>query len=471
MKSAKTSFSPQSRNVALVVAAAFFMQMLDGVVIVTALPEMAISFGVDTLAMSIGVTIYMLAAAIFIPTAGWLADRFGDRRVFMGAIALFTLASLACGLAQTLDQFVMARAVQGIGGAVMVPVGRIIVLRSAKKSEIVQAIGLIVWPALFAPVVGPAIGGFLTTYASWQWNFWINLPIGLLGLVLVARIVPADGPARLTSFDWVGFLLCALSLAGLLYGFEAFANGSVSQQMALLLIVVGLMSGVLTVLWLRRRQHPLLHLDALRIQTFATSEAYAGGALRLAINATPYLLPLFFQIAFGLDPFQAGGLVVAYFLGNLAMKTVTTRLLRLFGFRRILVVNGVLAALAIAGCGLLEAETPYVIVIAVLFIAGLTRSMQFTALATLAFADIDAEHRSSASTLSTMFQQISMVFGIALATGILNASQVLSATVTLTLADFRIAFLLMAGICLAGSLATLRLPADAGTEVSGHRLA
>ena len=188
-----SSFSPQSRNVALVVAASFFMQILDGVIIVTALPQMALSFGITTLEMSVGVTAYMLATAICIPAAGWIADRLGARRVFIAAIAIFTLASLACGLATDLGQFVVARAVQGAGGALMFPIGRILVLRTAQKSEIVRAIGLTVWPALFAPVIGPALGGFLTLYVSWHWNFWINIPLGLIGMALVARIVPLDG--------------------------------------------------------------------------------------------------------------------------------------------------------------------------------------------------------------------------------------------------------------------------------------
>ncbi len=465
-----SSFSPQARNVALVVAASFFMQMLDSVIIVTALPEMARDFGVDTLAMSIGVTIYMLATAIFIPAAGWLADRFGARRVFIASIAVFTAASLACGFAADLGQFVAARAIQGIGGAVMVPVGRLIVLRSARKSEIVQAIGLIVWPALFAPVVGPAIGGFLTTYVSWEWNFWINIPLGLAGIFLVARIVPEDGELKRTSFDWVGFVLCGTSLAGLLYGFETFANGAMPRYAAVAMVATGIVVGVLTVLWLRRRPHPLLDLSALKVQTFAVSEGLAGAAFRLAINATPFLLPLMFQIAFGLDPFQAGGLVVAYFLGNLAMKSVTTRVLRTFGFRRVLVVNGSLAAASVALCGLLGPAMPYPVIVTILFVAGLTRSMQFTALATLAFADIDAEQRSSASTLSAMFQQVAMVFGIALATAFLNLSQAARSGAALALADFRTAFLLMAAIVLLGAAMMLRLPRNAGVEVSGHRL-
>jgi len=465
------SFSAHSRNVSLVVAASMFMQILDGVIIVTALPQMARDFGVATLDMSIGITAYMLTAAVAIPTAGWLSDRFGARRVFLVAMFVFTLASLACGLATDLTQFVIARVVQGAGGALMFPIGRVIVLRSVQKSEIVQAIGLTVWPALFAPVVGPAIGGFLTEYVSWHWNFWINVPLGIAGLALVLSIIPKDIEFKAHPFDWAGFMLTAISLSALLYGFDGLAQGTIPMAVAGGLAMLGLLVGVGAVMWFKRAQHPLLDLKTLSIPTFRASEAMAGAVLRLTINATPFLLPLMFQVGFGLDPLAAGGLVLIYFLGNLLMKTVTTPILRRFGFRSILTINGTLAGLSIVACGFLGADTFYPLTAAILFVAGLTRSMQFTALATLAFADVDGDKRSSASTLSSMFQQISMVFGVALAAAILNLSQVVRGAPALELYDFRIAFFAVGALCLMASLQMLVLPRDAGSEVSGHRRA
>lgn len=456
------------RNIALVVAASFFMQILDGVIIVTALPRMAADFGVKTLDMSIGVTAYMLTAAIVIPAAGWLADRFGARRVFVIAIGIFTIASLACGLAPNLPAFVAARIVQGAAGALMFPIGRIIVLRSVEKSEIVQAIGLTVWPALFAPVIGPAIGGFLTTYVSWHWNFWINVPLGIAGMAAVMAIVPRDGDAADKPFDWVGFVLTALALAGLLYGFDGLAQGTVPPILGWTLAGLGAVLTVAAILWLRRASHPLLDLESLRVATFAASEAQAGAMLRLTINATPFILPLMFQLGFGLDPLEAGSLVLIYFLGNLMMKAGTTRILKALGFRTILAWNGVMAGLAIMACGLLDAGTFYPLTAAVLFIAGMSRSMEFTALATLAFADIDAERRSSASTLSSMFQQVMMVFGIAASAAILNVSALVRQA-PLDLLDFRVALFVMGGLCAAAALQFLTLPKDAGAEVSGHR--
>jgi EmrB/QacA subfamily drug resistance transporter len=463
-----SALTPHSRNVALVVAAALFTQLLDGVIIITALPQMARDFGVDTLEMSIGVTIYMLAVTICIPAAAWLADTFGAKRVFLSAIAIFTLTSIACGLAQDLGQFVVARALQGAGGAVLFPVGRMIVLRTAQKSEIVPAIGLTIWPALFAPVIGPALGGFLTEYVSWHWNFWINIPFGIIGFVLVSRIVPTDREFKRRPFDSVGFVLTGITLAALLYGFDALVQGTLPALYAAALVVGGFVFGGAAAYWLLRREHPLLDLHTLRIPTFAATDAHAGAIMRTAINATPFLLPLMFQVAFGLDPLQAGGLVVAYFFGNLAIKAVTTPTLRRFGFRSVLTVNGVLAGISVAACGLLGPATPYPLIIAVLLIAGATRSMQFTALATLAFADVDAAQRSSATTISSMSQQLSMVFGVAIAAGCLNLSQLWRGAPTLGMADFQVALFLMGAITLIASLQLLTLQRNAGAEVSGH---
>ncbi|AKI02690.1 drug resistance transporter, EmrB/QacA subfamily [Hoeflea sp. IMCC20628] len=460
--------SPDARRIALIVAAAFFMQLLDGVIIVVALPEMALSLGVSTLDMSVGVTSYILASAIFIPVAGWLADRFGPQRIFLLAIILFTLASVACGLAQSLPQFIVARSIQGIGGAFMIPVGRLIVLRNAGKHELVDAIALITWPALIAPVIGPALGGAITTYISWRWNFFINIPLGIIGIGLVLAFIPKSPDRDRRPLDWPGFILTSVSLGSLLYGLELFvhANGNYVQPISLCLL--GLLTGASAIRHLSRTKVPLLDLNTFRRRTFAISNLFAGGYARISINATPFLLPLLFQISFGLDPLQAGGLTIAYFAGNLAMKTVTTRILRRFGFRLVLVVNGVLSAIFIAACGALMPDTPYGLVLGILFCAGLTRSMQLTALNTIAFADVEPAERSSASTLSSMLQQVSMVLGVALAALLLNASQAFGARQSLALVDFQIAFAAIAILALISAGLMLRLPADAGSAVSGH---
>ncbi len=457
-----------ARRVALIVAIAFFMQLLDSTIISTSLPQMGATFGVPAVAMSIGITAYMLTMAVFVPLSGWLADRFGARNIFLLAIVLFTLASLACGLSQSLPQFVVARVVQGLGSALMTPVGRILVLRNAPKSELLNATALITWPALFAPVVGPVLGGFITTYLSWHWNFFINIPLGLIGLALVARFIPGDREADPKPLDWPGFFLTSLGLALLLYGLERIAHPEDGILPTVLLVAAGIVIGWLAVRHLRRAPHPLLDLSAFKVLTFAISTLAAGTIFRVAINATPFLLPLLFQVGFGLSPVDAGLMILAYFLGNLGMKTVTTPTLRRFGFRTVMVVNGLIGSASIMACAAISPETPQALVLALMFVAGLSRSMQFTALNTLAFADIDAAQRSSASTLSSMLQQIAMLFGVAVAAAILNLSQLVRAQPALDLVDFRIAFLAIGAIGLVAALRFLVLPRGAGAEVSGH---
>ncbi|MBB6412159.1 DHA2 family efflux MFS transporter permease subunit [Mesorhizobium sangaii] len=457
-----------ARRVALIVAIAFFMQLLDSTIISTSLPQMGASFGVPAVAMSIGITAYMLTMAVFVPLSGWLADRFGARNIFLLAIILFTLASLACGFSQNLTQFVAARVVQGLGSALMTPVGRILVLRNASKSELLNATALITWPALFAPVVGPVLGGFITTYLSWHWNFFINIPLGVIGLALVARFIPGGREADPKPLDWPGFFLTSAGLACVLYGLERIAHPEDGVLPTVLLIAAGIVIGWLAVRHLRRAPHPLLDLSSFKVLTFAISTLAAGTIFRVAINATPFLLPLLFQVAFGLSPVDAGMMILAYFVGKLGMKMVTTPTLRRFGFRSVLVINGLIASASIMACAAISPQTPQALVIVLMLIAGLSRSMQFTALNTLAFADIDAAQRSSAATLSSMLQQVAMLFGVAVAAVILNLSQIARDRPALDLVDFRIAFLAIGAIGLVAALRFLALPPGAGAEVSGH---
>ena len=460
----------QARRVALIVAIAFFMQLLDSTIISTSLPQMGLSFGVPAVAMSIGITVYMLTMAVFVPLSGWLADRFGARNIFLLAIALFTLASIVCGFSQNLTEFVAARAVQGLGSALMTPVGRILVLRNASKSELLNATALITWPALFAPVVGPVLGGFITTYLSWHWNFFINIPLGVVGLALVARFIPGDREAETRPLDWPGFFLTSIGLASMLYGLERIAHPEDGVLPTVALLAAGILICWLAVRHLARAQHPLLDLSSFKVLTFAISTLSAGTIFRVAVNATPFLLPLLFQVGFGLRPVDAGMMILAYFLGNLGMKTVTTPTLRRFGFRSVLVINGVIASVSIMACGAISPQTPQTLVVALMLIAGLSRSMQFTALNTLAFADIDAAQRSSAATLSSMLQQVAMLFGVAVAAAILNLSQIARGGPTLDLVDFRIALLAIGAIGFVASFRFLVLPPAAGAEVSGHSL-
>jgi EmrB/QacA subfamily drug resistance transporter len=297
----KVQLAASSRRVALIVAIAFFMQFLDGTIISTSLPQMGASFGIPPVGMSVGITVYLLTTAVFVPASGWLADRFGAREVFAVAIVVFTVSSLGCGLANNLPEFIVARAVQGLGSALMTPVGRVLVLRNASKSELLSATALITWPALFAPVIGPVLGGFITTYLTWRWNFFLNLPLGILGVWLALKFIPETGEAVEQRLDWLGFLLASTGLACLLWGLQRVAQPDNVYAPTIALVTAGLISSGFAIRHLNATPTPLLDLSTFKIRTFAISTLSAGTYFRMSINATPFLLPLLFQVVFGLS--------------------------------------------------------------------------------------------------------------------------------------------------------------------------
>ena len=455
---------------AFIVASAFFMENLDATVITTALPQMARSFGVGAVDMSTGITAYVLALAVFIPASGWVADSFGARRVFGLAIVIFTLASLLCAASGSLPAFTAARVLQGMGGALMVPVGRMVVLRNTEKSQLMSAISTITWPGLAAPVIGPPIGGFITTYADWRWIFWLNLPLGIIAIALVAWLFPTDRAQQRGPFDLTGFILSGISLPCLMFGMDVAARGDGGVAQPLAAIAVAIVAGVLAVRHFARHPTPLLNLATLRVPTFAVS-VWAGSISRMAINGIPFLVPLLLQVGFGLDAFTAGLLLLAVFAGNLGLKTITTPILRWFGFRRVLLVNGTLVGLTIAVCALFTPATPYWLMAIVLFIGGASRSMQLTCMATIQFADIPRPQMGPASTLSSMAQQLSIGLGVAIAAVVLHGCMALRHDPTPMVPDFRIAFLVVGAMGLLAVAMSWHVAPDAGAAVSGHAAA
>ena len=335
---------PRGPWLALLVAGAFFMEHLDGTVITTAVPAMAASFGAAPVDLNIGVSAYLLALGVFIPMSGWIADRFGPRLVFASAVVVFTLASLACGLANTLPVFVTLRILQGMGGAMMVPVGRLVVLNNTPKEDLIRAIALLTWPALVAPILGPPVGGLLTTYASWRWIFYLNLPLGVIAFVLALRLVPRTMPAVRRPFDWPGFVLTGAALFALMWTVEALGEANIawtSVTLAALAGVVCLMAG-----WwhLGRTKHPLLGLGALKVPTFALT-FWGGSLFRMSIGAVPFLLPLLFQLAFGFSASLSGWLLAPIAIASILVKPLIKPLMGYFGYRRVLVANTRLANL------------------------------------------------------------------------------------------------------------------------------
>ncbi|WP_162591136.1 MFS transporter [Variovorax sp. PBL-E5] len=465
---AAESFPSHGRWIAFLVAAAFFMENLDATVITTAVPAMAQSFGVAPVALSTGISAYLLALAVFIPVSGWVADRLGPRQVFATAILIFTLASVACGLSQSLPMFVAARIAQGVGGALMVPVGRLIVLRSTPKSELVKAIATITWPGLAAPVLGPPLGGWIASTWSWHWIFFLNVPLGACAIFFALRWI--DGaPGGRRPFDWPGFVASGVGLAALMYGLDLMSHSPIDWAMAGALAVIGSCALGYALWHMRRAAHPLVNLSVFGVRTFRTS--VAGGSLfRIAIGSAPFLLPLMFQLAFGFSMVASGFLMLALFAGNLGIKPATSFVLRRFGFRGTLLGNGVLVALGFAACAALSPDTPLWVMIVVMVASGVCRSMQFTGFNTLVFCDITPTQTSGATTLFSMCQQLSAGIGIAFgAIALRLAEQFTGHAGTPGVADFRIAFGLVTVLALVALFDAFALPHDAGARVSGHR--
>jgi MFS family permease len=460
--------SLRDRLVPLTVAGAFFLQMMDTTILNTSLPQMARTFGVRPLELSTGVTVYMLVFAAMLPLSGWFSERFGARRVFTFSIIIFCLSSVACGLSSSLPAFIAARAVQGFGASMMTPVGRMIVLRSVARSAFLQAMATIAVPALVAPLIGPLLGGILTTWASWRWNFFVNLPVGLLCVILIHRFVPIFPPQPGRTFDRRGFLLSSSALACLLFAIESLTRGSIFSVLPWVCLIWGLCGGAWAVSHLRRCREPLLDLEPLSFPTFRLSTLGAGMWIRLAISSTPFLLPLLFQVGLGLSPIVSGGYLAAYFAGNLAMKSATTAALRRFGFRTVVVWNGCLVGGSILSLCILGPRTPIVLTVILLVFAGLVRSLQFTSMGSLVFADVPDRLSASAATLSSISQQVAMALGVTFAAASLNFSRVVSGHRSLEISDFRVSLVVMAAFALLAAWQFRKLHADAGAILTGR---
>ncbi|MDU6085971.1 MAG: MFS transporter [Klebsiella pneumoniae] len=453
---------------ALLVAGAFFMEFLDGTVIATALPDMARDFGVTAVELNIGISAYLITLAVLIPASGWIADRFGARAIFTLALAIFTLASVFCGLSTEVHIFVAMRILQGVGGALMVPVGRLAVLRTTPKHQLKKAKATLTWPALVAPIIGPPLGGFITRYASWHWIFFINVPLGLAAIILSLRIIPDIRETERRSFDLSGFITTSVAMVSLVTAMERLGDRQPQIWPTLALAALGFGCLLYSIRHFRRAVAPMVRLDALQVPTFRVT-MYGGSLFRASISAVPFLLPLLFQVGFGMDPFHSGLLVLAVFVGNLTIKPATTPLIRWLGFRRLLLINGALNVCSLLACALLTPQTPVWAIMLILYLGGVFRSIQFTGVSTLAFADVPAAQMSDANTLFSTASQLAVGLGITLgAIGIRLGEQVgdwLHLT-ELPGISFRLSFVFIALICLVGMIDSLHLAKTAGSSVS-----
>ena len=451
--------------VPLIVACALFMQNLDSTALATALPAIAASLGETPLRLHLAITVFMLSLAAFLPVSGWVADKFGARNVFRLAIIVFTCASVACGLAANFETLLIARAVQGAGGALMVPVGRLILLRSVPKSELISAMALMGMPALIGPIIGPIVAGLILTVTTWRWIFWLNVPIGVLGIVLATIYIPDVREADIKPFDWRGFGLSSFGLCGTLFGLDALTTRNEVDPFALGALIAGLICIALYVFHARRAPNPILDLALLKFPTFRVSVS-GGSCFRIGIGAAPFLLPLLMQQGFGYTPLQSGLITFAAAAGSLGMRSLAKRVLRRFGFRSVLIWNTLISCAFTALCALFTPTTPYIIMIAVIFFGGVFRSLQYTAINTIGYADIDAKLMSQATSFSQMAQRLALSGGVAISAFVLHHAG--GGEAVIPVHAFAMAFLTVAAVSALSVASFIKLDPAAGDELAGR---
>jgi EmrB/QacA subfamily drug resistance transporter len=455
-----------SRILPLTIAAALFMEQMDSTIIATSLPDIAKDLGTSPVSLKLAFTTYLLGLTVFLPISGWMADRFGAKTIFRLAILVFTAGSVSCGFAHSLEWLVFSRGVQGMGGAMMVPVGRIILLRSVPKAELLDAIAWLTIPALIGPVLGPPIGGYITTVYDWRWIFWLNLPFGLIALSLATWLMPNVKAEVPPPLDFKGFLLSGLGLSLSVFGLTVAGRGLFTGYQVIAMIIIGLL--LLVAYWFhaRRAAAPILDLKLMRFPSFRHS-VIGGNVYRIAVGATPFLIPLMLQLGFGFSAFQSGLVTFGSAIGAVLMKFTVSPLVRRFGYRNLLIINGVLSCVMFAVKASFTATMPVVLMFGILLISGFLRSLQFSALNTLAYADIDNKDMSRANALYTVAQQLFLALGVAVAAFLLDARLWWYDRDTLVAGDFSFALLVVSAVSVFAFFSYVKLDAGAGASISG----
>ena len=456
------------RVVPLIVAVALFMENMDSTVIATSLPAIARAIGTSPLALKLAVTSYLLSLAVFIPVSGWTADRFGARTVFRAAIAVFMLGSIGCAMSGSLTEFVAARMVEGIGGALMTPVARLILIRSVDKRELVAAMVWVTLPALVGPLIGPPLGGFITTYFSWHWIFLINIPIGLIGIFMALKFIDPISSEDPERFDLYGLVLAGIGLGGIAFGLSVAGLNLLPWSVVAALVAVGSISMTLYVIHARRTGSPVLDFSMLRLATLRAS-IIGGFLFRLGIGALPFLLPLLMQVGFGLSPFQSGLVTFASAVGAMGMKTLAARIIKTFGFRNLMTVNALISSVFLAACALFTVNTPLLLISIILVVGGFFRSLQFTAINTVAYAEVEPAQMSRATTLVSVNQQLAISAGVAVGAFSVETTMWWEHATELTASMFAPAFVVVACISAASCYFFWQMPDDAGHEISGRK--
>ena len=457
----------KQRLIPLIVATALFMENMDSTVIATSLPAIAADIGASPLALKLAVTSYLLSLAVFIPASGWTADRFGARTVFRAAIAVFVLGSIGCALSGSIAQFVMARIVQGMGGAMMTPVGRLVLVRTVDRRELVNAMAWVSIPAMIGPLMGPPLGGFITTYFSWHWIFLINVPIGLVGIVLVTRYIENVRAEAREGFDAVGMVLSGIAVAGLTFGLSVAGFEIVPWPVVVAILLTGAVAAALYIAYARRVPAPILDFSLLKLPTFRAS-LVGGFMFRIGVGAMTFLLPLLLQVGFNLTPLRSGLITFTSTLGALFMKAAAPRMLKRFGFRQVLIWNAILGGLSISLCAIFRDSTPSWVMIGILMLGGFFRSLQFTSINALAYAEVPTSRMSRATALAAVGQQVSLATGVAIGALTVEIVVRMKDQATIMASDFPPGFLLVGLIAASSALIFMLLPPNAGAEMANR---
>jgi EmrB/QacA subfamily drug resistance transporter len=467
LKSRRKIVNNKQRLIPLIVATALFMENMDSTVIATSLPAIANDIGTSPLTLKLAITSYLLALAVFIPASGWTADRFGPRTVFSVAVAVFIAGSIGCAMSSSVTDFVIARIVQGLGGAMMTPVGRLVLLRSIDKSALVNAMAWVTVPALIGPVIGPPLGGFITTYLTWHWIFLINIPIGLLGIFMALRYIDPIRVENPERFDLYGLVLAGIGLGGIAFGLSVAGLNLLPWPIVIALIAIGSISMTLYIIHARRTASPVLDFGLLRLPTMRAS-IIGGFMFRLGIGSLPFLLPLLMQAGFGLSPLRSGLVTFASAVGAMGMKTLAARIIRTFGFRNVMTVNAVVSSIFLAACALFTITTPLLLIMILLVVGGFFRSLQFTAINTLAYAEVEPDLMSRATTLVSVNQQLAVSAGVAVGAFCVETTMWVHHVDELSSGLFAPAFIVVAIISTLSTYFFYEMPADAGHQVSGR---
>ncbi len=457
----------RERLVLVIAAVALFMENMDATIIATSLPAIAADIGTEPLALRIAITSYLVSLAIAIPASGWLVDRFGARNVFRSALVVFMLGSIGCAFADSLTTFVAARIVQGAGGAMMSPIGRLVVARSTSRAQLVSAMAWLTFPALLGPLVGPPVGGFITTFFSWHWIFILNIPFGIAGVLLASRYIDNVRETNPRPFDFRGWILLGLGLAGLAFGFSVLGLAFIPLPVVAALVVGGGAFTTAYVIHARRHPNPVMDLRYLKLPTFRAN--IAGGTLyRIGAGALPFLLPMMLQLSFNMTPLQAGLVTFATAIGAMPAKPVVSHVLKRYGFRRTLIANGVFSALGLGAAAFFTVDTPYAVMLVVLAISGVFRSLQFTAVNTIAYADIPNNEVSRMTPFASVVQQVGSAAGVAVGALAVELMQFINGHATPQAADFQGAFVVVAIVAMSSILQFRSLPSNAGEELANR---